>query len=196
MQLIVQVRGKTAIGRVTDHLVYRRPDGKERSGLVDEGRRVVGVARVLDGECFTNPEDHPAELDVPDSGQMPGIAMEVSRLVTEAVPVTSDRLDVHRALPWIGCAINSLHPGWAGCRGCARGCQLSRTQSQPTPASRAERPGAGAHVLISPFLLHSVAPSRTKQWEDRQPSCCTCSRWSPSWSAWTSCSSGTSSGPG
>src|SRR5580700_2255692 len=102
MQLIVQVRGKTAIGRVTDHLVYRRPDGKERSGLVDEGRRVVGVARVLDGECFTNPEDHPAELDVPDSGQMPGIAMEVSRLVTEAVPVTSDRLDVHRPpLDWM-----------------------------------------------------------------------------------------------
>jgi hypothetical protein len=29
-----------------------------------------------------------------------------------------------------------------------------------------------------------------KRWEVRQASCFTCSRWWPSWPAWTSCSSG------
>ena len=34
-----------------------------------------------------------------------------------------------------------------------------------------------ASLKPAPFLLHSVAPSRTKLWEDRQPSWFTCSRW-------------------
>jgi peptidase E len=34
-----------------------------------------------------------------------------------------------------------------------------------------------AHYGKAPFLLHSVAHSRTKPWEDRPPSCFTCSRW-------------------
>src|SRR5260370_15854689 len=37
---------------------------------------------------------------------------------------------------------------------------------------------------------------RLEGWEDRQASCFTCSRWSPSWSAWTYCSSGTASDVG
>ncbi|MGA2827440.1 MAG: ribonuclease activity regulator RraA [Streptosporangiaceae bacterium] len=48
----------------------------------------------------------------------------------------------------------------------------------------------------APLLPRSVTQSRQERWEDRQPSCFTCSRWSPSWSAWTSCSSGTCSGSG
>ena len=36
---------------------------------------------------------------------------------------------------------------------------------------------ASVSLKPAPLLLHSVAHSRTKQWEDRQLSCSTCSRW-------------------
>jgi hypothetical protein len=46
------------------------------------------------------------------------------------------------------------------------------------PFARVDRSSSRTpHQQRRPFLLRCVAPSRTKRWEDRQPSCFTCSRW-------------------
>ena len=59
--------------------------------------------------------------------------------------------------------------------------QLGSVAMRPGSISHCARVGRPSsrtpHQRRRPFLLHSVAQSRTKRWEDRQPSCFTCSRW-------------------